>query len=248
MACLPKGEVSVLRNPIWTRDELIVTLDFYLTYAPAIPGKSSPELSALSTFLNDFQQKMGGIRPEKFRNNNGVYMKLMNLRRLDPNYEGKGLERGSKEDGVVWNIYSSRRHHLRQVANAIRSFVSSEVVIRFESEADHYEGEEGKLLARVHRYRERDTRLVRRKKEYALKQHGTIACEVCGFDFGAVYGDRGRGFIECHHKRPLSELSPQGEGTTTADLSLVCPNCHRMIHRSKPWLSIVELKQVVEQD
>ena len=26
------------------------------------------------------------------------------------------------------------------------------------------------------------------------------------------------------------------------DLRLVCSNCHKIIHRSKPWLSVSELK------
>ena len=29
------------------------------------------------------------------------------------------------------------------------------------------------------------------------------------------------------------------------DLSWVCSNCHRMIHRQKPWLSIEELNAII---
>ena len=235
-----------MRNPNWTRDELIVTLDFYLIHAPDIPLKNTQEISRLSTFLNQLQTRMGGDRPEKFRNLNGVYMKLMNFKRLDPEYEGKGLERGNKDEEVVWNRYYSKRDELRRVSNAIRSFVSSEAIPSAEFEADDYEGEEGQLLTRVHRYRERDSRLVKRKKESVLVKGKALVCGVCEFDFAAVYGDRGHGFIECHHRKPLSELSPQGESTSMADLSLVCSNCHRMIHKSRPWLTIEELAELVK--
>ena len=102
----------MLRNPAWTRDELIVSLDFYLRHAPVIPGKNSQEVSDLSTFLNELQAKLGGSRPEKFRNHNGVYMKLMNFRRLDPGYKGKGLERGNRDEEVIWSLYYSRRDEL----------------------------------------------------------------------------------------------------------------------------------------
>ena len=234
-----------MRNPPWSRDELIVTLDFYLRHAPSIPGKSSSEVSDLSTFLGQLQSKMGGVIPEKFRNRNGVYMKLMNFRRLDPTYDGKGLERGNKDEEAVWDLYYSRRDELRKVADAIRSFVSLDEVPSTESTADYYEGEEGRVLTRIHRYRERDTGLVRRKKEITMKECGTLVCEVCDFNFESVYGDRGRGFMECHHRKPLSELSLSGELTTIADLSLICPNCHRMIHKSRPWLSIEELRELV---
>jgi len=67
---------------------------------------------------------------------------------------------------------------------------------------------------------------------------------VCEFDFSIAYGNRGLGFIECHHTKPLATL---GTGTKTHidDLALVCANCHRMIHRRKPWLSIAELKGMI---
>ena len=80
-----------MRNPSWTRDELIVTLQFYLAHTPTIPGKNSEEILELSQFLNQLQFKLGGAVHEKFRNPNGVYMKLMNFRRLDPEHESQGL-------------------------------------------------------------------------------------------------------------------------------------------------------------
>ena len=115
-----------MRNPPWSRDELIVTLDFYLRHIPSIPGKKSSEISELSDFLNRLQSKIGGDLPDKFRNINGVYMKLMNLRRFDPDYEGTGLQRGNKDEEVVWNLYSSKPDKLRKISDTIRSLVSSD--------------------------------------------------------------------------------------------------------------------------
>ena len=237
-----------IRNPPWSRDELIVTLEFYLRHTPSFPNKKSPEILDLSEFLNRLQSKIGGDRPDKFRNPNGVYMKLMNFLRLDPNYEGKGLERGSKDEEVVWNLFASNPDELRKVADSIRSFVSSSTPIPPKDiiSDDEEEGEEGQILTRTHRYRERDTKLVKRKKERVLKEQGTLACEVCGFDFVNVYGDQGKGFIECHHTKPVSELEV-GEKTKVSDLSLVCSNCHRMIHRKRPWLSVEGLKDLLNK-
>ena len=235
-----------MRNPLWTRDELIITLQFYLTYAPSIPGKASLEISELSRFLNDMQSKVGGEIPDKFRNPNGVYMKLMNFRRFDPEYEGRGLQRGNKDESIVWDRFSSRRDELRRVSNAIRSFVISDETIPPKSAtlSVEEEGEEGQILTRIHRYRERDAKLVGIKKEQVLRKQKTLICEVCDFDFKEVYGDRGHGFIECHHTKPLSELEA-GEKTKISDLSLVCSNCHRMIHRQQPWLSVDDLRRLV---
>ena len=113
------------RNPKWSRDELIVTLDFYLQHNPSIPDKRSSQISELSDFLNRLQMKLGGETGDKFRNPNGVYMKLMNFRRFDPSYEGKGLERGGKDEEVVWNLYSSNPSELRELTASIKSLVLS---------------------------------------------------------------------------------------------------------------------------
>ena len=236
------------RNPKWSRDELIVTLDFYLRHNPSIPDKKSSEILALSDFLNRLQMKMGGETGDKFRNPNGVYMKLMNFRRFDPSYEGKGLERGGKDEEVVWNLYSSNPNQLRELTASIKSLVLSDHPLPSVEVMgdDEEEGEEGQILTRTHRYRERNTKLVRRKKERVLKESGTLACEVCGFDFSGTYGERGEGFIECHHTKPVSDLR-DGETTNIADLALVCSNCHRMIHRRRPWLSVEGVKDLLSK-
>jgi|TARA_B100000315_G_C14417827_1_gene514075 5-methylcytosine-specific restriction protein A len=236
----------VSKNPNWSRDEHIVTLEFYLRYRPSIPSKESPEISELSDFLIRLQSKVGGDIPDKFRNTNGVYMKLMNFRRFDPDYEGTGLPRGNKDEGVVWNLYSSRPDELRKISNTIRSFVASDTPIPQKDiiSDDEEEGEEGQILTRTHRYRERDTKLVKRKKERFLKEHGSLFCDVCDFDFLKVYGDHGEGFIECHHTKPVSKLEV-GERTKLSDLVLLCSNCHRMVHRKRPWLTVRELRELI---
>lgn len=39
-----------------------------------------------------------------------------------------------------------------------------------------------------------------------------------------------------------------GETTKLSDLSILCANCHRMIHRSKPMLTVTDLKQIVSDN
>jgi 5-methylcytosine-specific restriction enzyme A len=109
------------------------------------------------------------------------------------------------------------------------------------------EAEEGKVLTRLHRTRERDRRIVERRKAKALREHGTLHCEACGFNFTTRYGERGSGFIECHHTRPVSALRP-GEKTRLEDLALLCANCHRMIHIRRPWMTVDQLKQALQPE
>jgi len=233
------------RNPAWTRDELILALDFYMRYSPSIPEKTSNEIVEFSLLLNNLAGQISDYKNEKFRNANGVYMKLMNFRRFDPNVTGKGLQRGGKDEEVVWNLYSNNSHELSKAANAIRNFVSVETGENtFNSDDDFQEANEGRILTRVHKSRERNRKLVEKIKVSFLERHGNLFCEACGFNFEEHYGPRGNGYIECHHTKPVSELQPN-QKTNIKDLVLLCSNCHRMVHRTRPWLSVDELKELL---
>ena len=111
-------------------------------------------------------------------------------------------------------------------------------------ETDGYEVNEGKAVTRIHKSRERDSKLIRLKKEYYKKNNRPLECEACGFNFKNIYGERGENFIECHHIKPISELS-EFQKTNLDDLAILCSNCHRMIHRRKPWLSVESLKNII---
>jgi putative restriction endonuclease len=100
---------------------------------------------------------------------------------------------------------------------------------------------EGLPKLRIHVQRERNQTLVSVAKRRFKEAHGRLFCEVCGFDFSDHYDTLGDGFIEAHHRVPLSESYDLVE-TSVEDLAMVCANCHRMLHRRKPWLSIEELK------
>jgi 5-methylcytosine-specific restriction enzyme A len=85
---------------------------------------------------------------------------------------------------------------------------------------------------------------VEKRKKQALKD-GSFRCEACEFDFEKQYGERGKGFIEVHHTKPVHTLVA-GSKTSLEDLALVCANCHRMIHARRPWLSIGELRSLID--
>ncbi len=78
-----------------------------------------------------------------------------------------------------------------------------------------------------------------------MKKIIIIVCEACGFDFGKVYGDVGRNFIEAHHMKPVSEMK-EGDKTQIEDMAMLCSNCHRMVHRIRPWIfDKNELKSII---
>jgi 5-methylcytosine-specific restriction enzyme A len=236
------------RNPSWSRDELILALDLYVRFKGNPPGKSNADVSELSELLNQMSAHMAHDAA-KFRNPNGVYMKVMNFRRFDPQYteQGKkGLQRGGKLELEVWNDFAGKAVELSEVVKSIRLALSEGTVPVASEEEDEEvaEADEGRILTRIHRARERNRELVARKKAAVLEIHGTLECEVCSFDFQQTYGSRGAGFMEVHHLKPLSTLHP-GDKTTLDDLALVCANCHRMVHARRPWLSMEQLETLI---
>lgn len=106
---------------------------------------------------------------------------------------------------------------------------------------------EGKESYVRHKKRERNRKIVERKKElFKAKHNGVLFCEVCGMNFYDVYGEYGRDFIEVHHTIPVSELS-ENSTTQLSDLVLLCSNCHRMVHHRRPWLKKNELKKLLRK-
>ncbi len=115
----------------------------------------------------------------------------------------------------------------------IESEISEEQTRRAEGAIKHYYGK---------RY-ERDPN-NRRK---AIEIHG-YSCVVCGFRFEDYYGERGRGFIEIHHARPLSSTDEAIFVSPETDLVPVCSNCHRIIHRRKDdVLGVDKAKRIIKR-
>ncbi|WP_284640788.1 HNH endonuclease [Paenibacillus silviterrae] len=106
---------------------------------------------------------------------------------------------------------------------------------------------EGKRVYRQHRVIERNPNLIKAAKEYHKKRmNGEVKCMVCDFSFKEKYGQIGEDFIEGHHTMPISEIT--GEyNAKVEDIALVCSNCHRMLHRKRPWLNMDELKNFISR-
>ena len=239
-------KVKALKNSKWLRDEIIITLDFYHRNYPNIPEKKSKELKQLSDNLNNLALKLNKNINDKYRNINGVYMKLMNFNSLNANHTGKGLSGASNLDKVIYLEFENDKATLSKLANKITQMINmNEECLNYDVEDDlEYEVQEGKLFSRVHRFRERDSTIVQLKKIQVLNEKGTLNCEGCDFNFKNAYGSHGENFIECHHVLPVSKMLP-GAKTKLDDLCVLCSNCHRMIHRKAPWLSLDELKEII---
>jgi 5-methylcytosine-specific restriction protein A len=61
--------------------------------------------------------------------------------------------------------------------------------------------------------------------------------------FGDVYGPLGDGYIHVHHLVEVSSIGTEYVVDPVRDLRPVCANCHAMLHRQSPALSIDTLKR-----
>lgn len=97
---------------------------------------------------------------------------------------------------------------------------------------------------RVHKRLDRNASLSRKAKQI----HG-YTCQACGIDMEEVYGPIGHRYIEAHHLVPVAEL--QGRVVRRdpkTDFAVLCPNCHRMIHRSGAPHDVEALSRVVHSE
>jgi 5-methylcytosine-specific restriction protein A len=95
---------------------------------------------------------------------------------------------------------------------------------------------------RWHRRVERSPALARKAKQL----HGHV-CQTCGINMGDAYGPVGEGYIEAHHLTPLARLNGRPtELDPATDFAVVCPNCHRMLHKGPPF-TLEELRAMLAE-
>jgi 5-methylcytosine-specific restriction protein A len=239
-----------MRNPNWHRDEIILALDLYFSPDRGSIDDKNPKIIQLSKIINNLPLFIYRPDKEKFRNANGITLKLSNFLAIDPNYKGKGMKGGSELDKQIFNEFFQNRDKLKAIAEEIKK-ISADDQLKHKISAIEEDDQsiidgviEGQILYKLHKVRERDRKIVRQKREQVLRIHGKLSCEVCSFVFEDYYGEIGKGFIECHHRTPLSSLKTSSK-TTLDDLALVCCNCHRMLHKKIDTLTVDELKRLI---
>jgi 5-methylcytosine-specific restriction protein A len=100
--------------------------------------------------------------------------------------------------------------------------------------------EGAKIEVSVNKY-ERD----HRNRKIAIELHG-LDCAACGFNFEAFYGSFAEGYIVVHHVTPVSMIGPDYVVNPDRDLVTICANCHAMLHRADPPLTVAELLKIIE--
>lgn len=238
------GEHWSVANLNWTYEEVVLAADLVAQNNWQGARAADPRVTALSNLLRAAPIHPTEDRSEKFRSPGSVRRKTVDIATQHPDYQGKPT-RGGQHDSEVLLAFLREPERMRTLAAALRDQITAlpaDPVVH-DTDMEELTAHEGRALAGTHLRRERNPKLRTAKLAAVRAQGRRIACEVCGFDFAATYGQVGEGYIEVHHVLPLHASGPVL--TRLDDLALLCANCHRMIHRARPWLTPHDLRIVV---
>ena len=101
--------------------------------------------------------------------------------------------------------------------------------------------EEGSVTRITVNAYERDPGARRR----CLEHHG-YRCAGCNRTMSEIYGPIAEGIIHVHHRTPLHTIGKSYVVDPINDLVPVCPNCHAVIHRDRPAMSIERLRTLLQ--
>lgn len=250
-----------MRNPVWTREELVLVLALYYKLRGSNYSADHPDVIKMSTILNSLKIHDQENKRENFRNPNGISMRLMNFRSYDSTIPGVAMKNGGKSAKAIWDEFELNQENLFKEACEILNNheVNNEIFLGevldeliSEEKAPYYIDDihnecpfvEGKIKYELHKKIERNPRLIQEIKREAEKKN-QLYCHVFNFDFYKVYGNLGKGYIECHHSIPISEYVEEQQ-TKKEDIVLVCANCHRMLHRKRPWIKKDDIKSLIK--
>lgn len=235
--------VRYLRNPAWTWDEIVLACALVKVNDWRTIAEQDSRAIALSKVLQSTAIHPLEGRMSDFRNPAGIERKTGDLVSRLP---GRKPTNGNRLDAEVLQAFQERPdemdHSVQLIRAAFDAWGNDPNALPDADSPDHGP-EEGGVLLRSHLRRERSSRLRHQKITEAKRRGQKVACEACGFDFFETYGSRGMDYIECHHRTPLHVTG--SVRSQLKDLALICSNCHRMIHRTMPWLAVEAVRDLV---
>jgi hypothetical protein len=169
-------------NLDWTREEIILAMDLYVQAGGPdggkIPAHDSEDVGRLSALLNKLGAYPLEVRGERYRNPNGVYLKLMNLRAVETD-GARGMPAYSQLDAAVWRDYVDDLPRLRAEAQAIQARVDDgaiqpastvSVTEDVEIERQHTEGYIVNPTGQPRAAERAEQRLVLRYRDYMARK------------------------------------------------------------------------------
>lgn len=111
------------RNPRWHKDEIILALNLYFDKNRGSIDARNEKIATLSKTLNKLPLAIDRNDESKFRNVNGVCLKLSNFLAIDPTYDGVGMASYSRLDKELFDKYFNDRASLKKEVDRILASV-----------------------------------------------------------------------------------------------------------------------------
>lgn len=218
-------------NASFTRDEVILTLDvLYRAEGKKLSARSN-EIIGLSKELKELPIFPQNKRPENFRNCVGVSHQIESF------LLGKSGAKSNWNVGGMFfrvdNEYRDKHELLHKIADAIRRNTPFLIDYQFGNSIEDADFPEGVILGHLHRMIEK-----RDGKKVSFSQR----CDVCQLDMASIYRVSD-GIMEHHLLVPPEELDIQ-KNYSPGMFITVCPNCHAVIHKYRPWLQRENYREV----
>lgn len=180
------------------------------------------------------------------------FIDLAKERNKDFHFKINGLEIDSWSSDEAWvdlelnlrQTYSSAENPYECFKTSLLDLLCTLLSLLVEAEVWTTEGDDDtelgalegeKLLATVTKY-ERS----RYNRALCLRYFG-FTCKGCGTHMETKYGPLGQDVIHVHHIVPVSQMGGAYRLNPIKDLVPLCPNCHNVVHRISPPLTILEL-------
>lgn len=153
----------------------------------------------------------------------------------NPTFEIDGIERGRVINEIFKKIKSKDKLKFNKIFNEILG------ILETKNEEDEVElGIEDLTKIRLHKSIERSAKIIAKVKKLL-----GFTCQACGVNLTDVYGNIGKNYIEAHHLQPIALDKGSKQVRDPKDFAVLCPNCHRMIHRSEYISDLVGFKKTL---
>ncbi|MDD3876653.1 MAG: hypothetical protein PHT69_08535 [Bacteroidales bacterium] len=235
-----------MKNPNFNREELILCLDLYFKLDYGQMHGRNPEIIKLSEDLRNLSLHKKIPNEIKFRSVNSVALKLANFKRLDSNFEGRGMKMGAKMDRVIWKEFHGHRDTLKKEAFIIRQLNLKNQSKNKNTASDPIVSSKSEFYFQYHKNRETDPLVLKVKKEIVFDETKKLKCEVCGFDSLAFYGEIGNDLMEIHYVKVIKN-EPGLESSDMKDFIIICSNCHKALDKNYGLLDAGDLKKIIKK-
>jgi 5-methylcytosine-specific restriction protein A len=195
-------------------------------------------------YINNFRHMRNG--DQYTRTMNGTATRYY-LQKIFDDYGYNGLQIALQSVNSHIDYYESLDHgRLNNIRKIHDDFMKIKKQENFYNEHNDEKEEyfnEGKVKQVFINIYERDKDARKKCIEY----YG-YKCYTCGLVLSNIYGEIAENFIHVHHIIELSSIKKEYIVDPINDLRPLCPNCHAIVHRKSPALSIEELINIINEN